>query len=380
MKRAVLISLLALLAAPAARASVEEGRARITPWSGDWWSMHRGRMCNGYREDEMSPFRKHDKVTGAHANDWERKNHYDSDYPKWYGHCHAWAAAAISEVEPTHTVHYNGVMFRVGDIKAMLTEGHYDDKATVFGERYTGSGCDFQDIYPDKLWKVMQDYIGTQRLALLMDLDPGVPVWTYPVYGYRIEYHRSDDDSDLYDGEMTLLVTNTTVPPDYVGCLRLEKHYTFQVKMRDGAIIEGTGRWTGHSRDNHPDYAWYPASREQENGELVFSMAQKLADLASDAHHEDSRAVSEGLAAMDDWNRQQGGHEALPARPSHSSSSGGTLMQNPALPDLSARRRRAAHKERRAENRSIAAPQAATVLALGSAAGTHFHLRHRAPT
>ena len=70
MKRAILISLLALLLAPAARASVEEARARITPWSGDWWSMRRGRMCNGYRDDDMSPFRKHDRVTGAHANDW----------------------------------------------------------------------------------------------------------------------------------------------------------------------------------------------------------------------------------------------------------------------------------------------------------------------
>src|SRR5207248_2242836 len=88
---------------------------------------------------------------------------------------------------------YDGVTFRVGDVKAMLTEGHYGDKATVFGERYTGDGCDFQDIYPDKLWKVMQDYIGAQKLPLLMDLDPGVQVWTYPVYGYRIEYNRSDD-------------------------------------------------------------------------------------------------------------------------------------------------------------------------------------------
>ena len=111
MKRAVLISLLVLLLAPAVRASVEEARARITPWSGDWWSMRRGRMCNGYRDDDMSPMRKHDKVTGAHANDWERKNHYDSDYPKWYGHCHAWAAASITEPEPQGAVRYKDVRF-----------------------------------------------------------------------------------------------------------------------------------------------------------------------------------------------------------------------------------------------------------------------------
>src|SRR5262245_28133613 len=100
--------------------------------------MRRGQMCNGYRDDDIAPMRKHDKVTGATACAWEHKNHYDSDFPKWYGHCHAWAAAAVSEVEPTRTVRYQGVDFRVGDVKALLTEGHYGDTATLFGERYTG--------------------------------------------------------------------------------------------------------------------------------------------------------------------------------------------------------------------------------------------------
>jgi len=335
-------------------------------------------MCNGYRDDDMSPFRKHDRVTGAHANDWERKNHYDSDYPKWYGHCHAWASAAISEVEPTHTIRYKDVTFHVGDVKAMLTEGHYGDKATVFGERNTGDGCDFQDIYPDKLWKVMQDYIGEQKLPLLMDLDPGVQVWTYPVYGYRIEYNRSDDDRDLYDGEMTLFVTNTTVPPDYVGCLRLIKHYTFQVKMRNGAIVEGSGRWTGHSRQDHPDYAWYPASRGQENEELVFSMAQKLADLASDANHDDSRAFSERLEAMADWNRQQGGHDAVPDRRPHAPAPGSVFVQNPALSDLGVTRRHFARSAVR--SRSHAATTARPATTLGWAATTRARLARGAPT
>jgi len=340
--------------------------------------MRRGRMCNGYRDDDMSPFRKHDRVTGAHANDWERRHHYDSDYPKWYGHCHAWAAAAISEVEPTHTIRYRDVTFHVGDVKAILTEGHYGDKATVFGERNTGDGSDFQDIYPDKLWKVMQDYIGEQKLPLLMDLDPAVPVWTYPVYGYRIEYNRSDDGRDLYDGEMTLFVTNTTVPPDYVGCLRLIKHYTFQVRMRNGAIVEGSGRWTGRSRQDHPDYAWYPASRGQENEELVFSVAQRLADQASDSGHDESRVFSERLAAMADWNRQQGAHDLVPDRRSHSSAPGTLFVQNPALPDTGVTRRHFARSAVR--SRSHTAITAHPESTIGWAAAARARLARGAPT
>jgi len=378
MKQAVLISLLALLLAPvAARASVEEGRTRVTPWSGDWWSMRRGRMCNGYRDD-MSPMRKHDRVTGAHASDWEHRNHYDPDYPKWYGHCHAWAAAAISEVEPTHRIRYKDITFQVGDIKAMLTEGHYGDKATVFGERNTGSGCDFQDIYPDKLWKVMQDYIGEQKIPLLMDLDPTPQVWTYPVYGYRIEYEPSGDNHDLYNCEMTLFVTNTTVPPDYVGCLRLIKHYTFQVQMKNGAIVEGTGRWTGKSRQDHPDYAWYPAARGQENEELVFSLAQKLAEQASGSRDEESRAFSERVASMEDWDRQQGSHDVAPGHRSPSPAPGSPVVANPALPDRSVTRRHVARRTVRLSPRSTLAERPAS--ARDRAGTARAHLRNSAPT
>src|SRR5262249_52541164 len=196
MKRVMGTALLALLLlAPAARASVEEARSRVTPWSGHWWPMRKGQMVNGYYYDDPAPLRKHDKVTGSNAADWERKNHYDTDYPKWYGHCHAWAAAAATEVEPVHSITYNDVRFRVGDIKALLTEAHYGDKATMFGTRYTGPGDDPDDIYPDKLWKVCQEYMGEKGIALLMDLDNTKEVWTYPVYGYRVEYHPADRGS-----------------------------------------------------------------------------------------------------------------------------------------------------------------------------------------
>ena len=106
--------------------------------------------------------------------------------------------------------------------------------------------------------------------------------------------------------------------------------------MRNGAIVEGSGRWTGHSRQDHPDYAWYPASRGQENVELVFGMAQKLADLASDA------ATTNRAPFRSAWRRWRTG-TASRARttwsgppPPRASARRELFVQNPALPDLGA--------------------------------------------
>jgi len=336
MKQLACMGLLVLLAAPAARAGTEEARAKVIPWSGHWWPMRKGQMSNGYRDGEAPPLRKHDRVTGAKAADWERKNHYVSEFPKWYGHCHAWAAAAVSEPEPTHKIRFKGETFWVGDVKAMLTESHYGDKATLFGERYTGPNCDPDDIHPDQLWKLMQDRMGEQGLPLLMDLDNTKEVWTYPVYGYRIEYQPDRSESDLYNCELTLFVTNTTVPPDYVGCLTLRKYYTFDVKMKDGVIEEGTGKWTGKSKKDHPDYAWYPASRGQENTELDYSLAHDLAEEASNSG--DAATAMRRLQARLDYEGAMGHRDLAGDRTNHAPA-GAAFVSNPALPDLAVRRR-----------------------------------------
>ena len=44
--------------------------------------------------------------------------------PTWWGICHAWAPAAILLPEPKKAVTYNGVEFKVQDIKALLTLVH----------------------------------------------------------------------------------------------------------------------------------------------------------------------------------------------------------------------------------------------------------------
>lgn len=323
--------------------------------------MRRGQMVTGYREgDNSGPMRKHDRVTGANALGWERKNHYDTDYPKWYGHCHAWAAAAVSEVEPVRPVRYEGETFYVGDMKALLTEAHYGDKATVFGERNTGGNADPQDIYPDALWKLLQDYVGEQGLPILIDSEASKEVWTYPLYAYTVDFEKARGSDNLYECEMTVFLADLKVSPDFVGTLPLRKTYTFTVRMKDGVIEEGSGRWTGESRTKHPDYAWYPASRGQENEDLVYSLAQRLAEMSNGGSTSSSNLPA-ALAAREEWDRANGTEHArnrpeAPVADEH----GGVLVSNPALPDLSVRRRREpAGRVARRETERGAAPAAA---------------------
>src|SRR5439155_25632289 len=98
--------------------------------------------------------------------------------------------------------------------------------------------------------------------------------------------------------------------------------------------------WTGKSRKDHPDYAWYIAERGQENTGLVHSMGQHLAELAADESDQHSEAFHQRLAAATEWNRAQGNQDAIPDRSSRPTPAGrGVLVTNPALPDLAVRRR-----------------------------------------
>jgi hypothetical protein len=356
--------LLVALAAPAASAATDEGRSKVIPWSGHWWPMRRGQMANGYTND-TSPMRKHDQLTRARAASWERANHSDPDMPQWYGHCHAWSAAAISEPEPTVVVRYRNVRFRVGDLKALLTEGHFADKPVLFGTRYTGPGTDQQDIYPDQLWKLCQDYIGKQGLALLMDLDGGKEVWTYPVYAYRVEYQPMNNQPDWYYCTMMIFSANTNVPPDYVGTVQHRKLYQFQVKMKDGVIQEGTGRWLGSSRYQHPDFAWYPSERGQENPELVHSLAQRIVEETLDARS--SERLQERLLALRDMRRERGTDElgSGPWRPEPADRPAPVWPSLPAVTGMDQLRSAANRRERR---EAFLRPDAATARRAATAA------------
>jgi hypothetical protein len=80
----------------------------------------------------------------------------------------------------------------------------------------------------------------------------------------------------LYRADMTLLMADDAVPPNYVGTKTRKQTYQFTFQMRDGNIVMGSGRWTGPSVKDHPDFAWYPTKAVAANPEVIYAKVQRL--------------------------------------------------------------------------------------------------------
>jgi hypothetical protein len=65
------------------------------------------------------------------------------------------------------------------------------------------------------------------------------------------------------------------VPPDHIG-VKVRRHsYLFSFKMRNGSVVMGSGRWQGPSREDHPDFAWYPYVAVPENPEIGYAQVRQ---------------------------------------------------------------------------------------------------------
>ena len=123
--------------------------------------------------------------------------------PTWWGICHAWAPAAILLPEPEHAVTYNGVEFKVQDIKALLTLVHdrtetkfvslrcdrLDGQDEITFDKYgrpNNSNGECRDTNPGTFHVLMTNYLGKQGEAFVYDRTWDGEVWNQPLRGYRI--------------------------------------------------------------------------------------------------------------------------------------------------------------------------------------------------
>lgn len=278
MKRPVVLVLAGigyLLASPArAESYVEQAQAAIVPWSGYWWPLQAGGL--------VGPLSRYDQATGHQAVAWERAHRpMGPSVPEWFGFCHAWAASAIMEPEPQQTRSWpdgrgQAVTLSVGDQKGMLAACHTDDVAHSYGQRFQEGDSPeaFQDLAPDALWRVLKLYVGSHRVPLVVDIEPGPEVWNFPVYAYEV---RSDGWADgPHSAVLTLWLTDNSVAPDHVGCQVRRVSYTFRYTMRDGAVVLGSGRWTGHSQQDHPDFVWFPYLAHSDNPHVEQGAVRQL--------------------------------------------------------------------------------------------------------
>ena len=123
--------------------------------------------------------------------------------PTWWGICHAWSPAAILLPEPKHEVTMNGVLFKVQDIKALLTLAHdrtetkfvslrcdaLDSANEITFDKYgrpNGASASCKDTNPGTFHVLMTNYLGKQRASFVYDRTWDGEVWNQPLRGYRI--------------------------------------------------------------------------------------------------------------------------------------------------------------------------------------------------
>ncbi len=121
---------------------------------------------------------------------------------------------------------------------------------------------------------LLQLYVRQQKLPLILDLEAGEEVWNYPVYQYQVEYQESA--TGWTEGVLHLVAADDNVEPDFIGMQSIVNEYTFRVKLRDGAVVMGSGEWTGHSIQDHPDFAWYPFVSMAENPEVDVDVVSEI--------------------------------------------------------------------------------------------------------
>ena len=64
--------------------------------------------------------------------------------------------------------------------------------------------------------------------------------------------------------------------PDVIGAATEEHLYTFVFQGNSGQIVPNSDHWTAASVQDHPDFAWYPTERAQENPGIDYSLVSKL--------------------------------------------------------------------------------------------------------
>lgn len=141
--------------------------------------------------------------------------------PTWWGICHAWAPAAIMLPEPKKAVTYNGVEFKIQDIKALLTLVHdrtetkfvslrcdqLDSANEVTFDKYgrpNGASGSCKDTNPGTFHVLMTNYLGKQGASFVYDRTWDSEVWNQPLRGYRI---TAMDEINAVDANKAIGVT-----------------------------------------------------------------------------------------------------------------------------------------------------------------------------
>jgi hypothetical protein len=213
------------------------GEARNIPWAGNYWPVYEDSINHKWNgATSKAPSTKYGEAFGVTGvEDAVSRNHgIDNNstrtacttdtqcnanlgeacakregqtsgrcIPTWWGICHAWSPAAILLPEPKNPVTYNGVTFKVQDIKALVTLVHdrtetrfvslrcdaLDSEQEINFDKYgrpTGASTNCRDTNPGTFHVLMTNYLGKQGESFVYDRTWDGEVWNQPLRGYRL--------------------------------------------------------------------------------------------------------------------------------------------------------------------------------------------------
>jgi hypothetical protein len=243
-------------------------------WS-SWWFQ---KLKHEYDDDpKTSILAKYDRVFGltgtgksAFTNEREREK---SAYSPWEGLCDAWALASLFYPEPVKPKTIHGVTFSVAELKGLILktfEAVPDSDFSLYGEKFLGTSDAwmFPDIFPDQFHRFVEIALGQKKQAFVMDRDPGVEVWTVPVYkaDYRIEANPADASSVFVKMWLFTAGASSYDSRNSVGTDEFVYEYSYELSGNLSAdhrqLVVTSGKWTQSglidSRSNHPDYVLLP--------------------------------------------------------------------------------------------------------------------------
>lgn len=174
-----------------------------------WWETEDGQRYQALQK-EIEDFQEQVdavELTVDTATEFEVLTHGSVQFgvDSWFGHCNAWAAAAIIEPEPRRSVTVDGITFTGGDVKALITEGWMEIQSSFWATRNNAHDTDedradvsFRDMTPAGFHILFADQIGLRDKSFVIDRYTGSQVWNQPVKAYRAKCEP------LYEGDAGL--------------------------------------------------------------------------------------------------------------------------------------------------------------------------------
>lgn len=235
------------------------------PWAGYWYPLAGTELFNG----DTAPLVKLDRVMSSigrpiSSATKEREYRDFAAEDSWEGRCFAWATASVTTPEPTHPVEVEGVTFSIQDQKALLVKAHELYPTKVYGIRYDGDAATdgtLQDIRPEAFHRLALQQLTEAKRPFIIDDDPGIEVWSKPVYRLRWSIQPDPEKPNAYlvDALPFMIghrISETDMPTNVRD--RTAPAYRYRLYVDPDTVKDGkqkviAGEWLGDSRKNHPD-------------------------------------------------------------------------------------------------------------------------------